>query len=796
MKEEILKYLEKFDDFDFLILDKDIRIVFGSRKLAVDLKSLYNASINDILIEKVPPLNKDDFIEKFNKALAGNTEIIEAEDTFSGIHIQFSAVLTQIVLDDENYVMLLLKRYGDSDFHGKIDIDSILNIFYKINDFINIDDNLEIFSDYESIIKHFCSYFTDFLNTKDLYFISELANDFIILCHDKKNLKLNKLSEEIIASFKFNEQSGLLLLNHNSIKEFSKLFLVDNYISNIKNNLAFLHFHGPKLKSILIAFNYNIQEENELYKLLITIFNIYTDILERKINRLILKKRNEEFEIIKKRYENLFENMLDAFAFHKIILDENNNPVDYEFIEVNPSFCKMLNVNKEDVIGKTVLQLWPRTEKYWIENYGKVALTGEPIQFENFSSTFNKYFKVQAFSPENGYFAVIFHDITELILKQKELEIAKEKALEKEQLKTDFINNLSHELRTPLNGIIGFLDLINDSDITLEEVKKYFHYINSSSHKLINVVDNILNISQIQSNLSEVVINECNLNFILKEIFYQYKEIITPNIELKMNLPLSDEFSTLNCDCYKLKQIIKQLVDNSVKFTMEGYVEFGYTYDDKNIKVYCYDTGIGIDKNDFNKIFEPYTQLEKGLARQYGGNGLGLCIVSEYLKALNFTYKIESEIGKGTKFEFYIPKYLFIHNAKINGTSSLQEHQKFKILIAEDETINFEHIKLLIGKELNCDILHAANGKLAIDIYLTNKDISLIFMDIKMPVMDGFTAVKELRKLGCNVPIIGLTAFSTSRTEFLANEYGFDDIVFKPINRKFLLDKVKSYLKL
>ncbi|MFN3394732.1 MAG: PAS domain-containing protein, partial [Candidatus Thermochlorobacter sp.] len=149
-----------------------------------------------------------------------------------------------------------------------------------------------------------------------------------------------------------------------------------------------------------------------------------------------MKKRNEEYKQIKKRYEKLFENMLDGFALHKIITDDQNNPIDYEFIEVNPAFCKILNVRKEDIIGKTVLELWPQTEKYWIENYGKVAQTGETMQFENYSSTFNKYFRVQAFSPEYGFFVVIFHDITQLMLKQKELEIAKEKALEKEQLKT------------------------------------------------------------------------------------------------------------------------------------------------------------------------------------------------------------------------------------------------------------------------------------------------------------------------------------------------------------------------
>lgn len=793
MKEEILKYLETFDDFDFLILDKDIRILHSSRKLAVDLKSLYNAGRNDILIDKVPPLNKEDFIEKFNKAISGNIQTIEAEDTFSGIHIQFSAVLTQIVLDEENYVLVLLKRYGDSDFNKKIHIDSILNIFYKINEFINIDDKVDISSNYEALLKHFCNYFSEFLNSKDIFLISQLENEFIV--HYNLESKTQKLKQEIIDSFNFNEQEGLLLFNNNKIIEFCKIFLHNNFFANIKNNLAFLHFHGNKLKSILISFNYNIQEDNVLFKLLITIYNVYSDILERKVNKLLLQKRNKEYKIIKKRYENLFENMLDAFAFHKMIFDENNTPIDYEFIEVNPSFCKMLNVKKDDIIGKTVLQLWPSTEKYWIESYGKVALTGEILQFENYSSTFNKYFRVQAFSPEKGYFAVIFHDITELVIKQKELEIAKEKALEKEQLKTDFINNLSHELRTPLNGIIGFLDLINDSDVTLEEVKQYIHHINNSSHKLINIVDNILNISQIQSNQTEIVINHCNLNFIIKEIYYQYKELVPPQIKFEISLPLSDDFSILNSDCYKLKQIIKQLVDNAVKFTLEGSIEFGYLLDNEFITVYCKDTGIGIDEKDFDKIFQPYTQLEKGLTRQYGGNGLGLCIVSEYLKALNFNYKLESLISKGTTFSFFIPTCLFINNSKFENISEPNK-SKFKILITEDEIINYEHIKLLLSKEFNCDILHAQNGRLALDMYLANKDISLIFMDIKMPIMDGFTAAKELRNLGCTVPIIGLTAFSTSKTEFLANQYGFDDVVFKPINRKILLEKIKNYIKL
>jgi len=780
MQEILNNYLENFDDFNVLPLDKDLRIVFASYQLKVDLKSIFNAGKDDVLIDKVVTLNKIEFIDKFNLALNGTPQFLNSEDVFAGIKLKFNVLLLPLNIYNERYVFVILKRYTKI-FESFLEL--LLNSLYKLNEFILIDDKELINSNYQQLTLHLCNYFSELLESQYTLFIFQMGDDFIILSYENNILQKQSIDKETFKSLIDDIIIENIQFDNNSIKSLLQKILKPYILDNVKNTIAFLHQHNIKRKNLLLGINHSNYLHNGNYKILKTIFNNYSDLLERKINRILLKQKNYEYEVIKKRYENLFENMLDAFALHKIIVDENNNPIDYEFIDVNPAFYKILNVNKEDIIGKTVLQLWPKTEKYWIENYGKVALTGESIQFENYSSTFNKYFRVHAFSPEIGYFAVIFHDISELVLKHKELEIAKEKAEEKEQLKTDFINNLSHELRTPLNGIIGFLDLINDTDISAEEVKKYFHIINNSSHKLLNIVDNILNISQIQCNQIDTAITSCNLNIILKEILYIYNEMKPTNINLKLNMPLSDEFSEFDCDSYKIKQIIKQLVDNAVKFTLEGEVEFGYKLNGDNVIVFCKDTGIGIDEKDFELIFQPYVQLEKGLTRHYGGNGLGLSIVAEYLKTLNFKYKLISGIGKGTYFEFYIPKINFKHYSKITEIN-IEDNYKPKILIADDEILNYEYLKIILSKQFNVDILHSINGKIAVDTWNTHKDISLIFMDIKMPVMDGFSATQKLRELGCKAPIIGLTAFATSKTEFLSKEIGFNDILFKPYNKK------------
>ncbi len=382
------------------------------------------------------------------------------------------------------------------------------------------------------------------------------------------------------------------------------------------------------------------------------------------------------------------------------------------------------------------------------------------------------------------------------ILDMKE---AFDKADAGDRLKTAFINNISHEIRTPLNGILGFTEMTLNPDTSPEEHELFFSVIKKSSKRLLNTINSYMDISLLVSGTLEIIRRPSNIDKLIKEIYNDFTENATlKNIELTTLKPISNDPVILNTDIEKLRKIITHLLDNAFKFTQKGAITLGYEINDTEIIFSVSDTGSGIKPEALNIIFDAFMQADVSSTRGYEGSGLGLTIANGLVKLLGGNLRIDTERGKGSKFYFTLP---FSENPirtlpKISDTPKLIEQEnKPLILVAEDDDSNFKYIEIVL-LYASYQVLRAENGIEAVDICRNHPDISLVLMDIKMPLMDGFEATKQIRTFMPDIPIIALTAHVTPEDENKALTSGCNEYVTKPVSKTKLLEIIEYSLVL
>jgi hypothetical protein len=380
-----------------------------------------------------------------------------------------------------------------------------------------------------------------------------------------------------------------------------------------------------------------------------------------------------------------------------------------------------------------------------------------------------------------------------------ELTIAKEQAEESNRLKSAFLTNMSHEIRTPMNGIIGFTELLKEPNLSSDEQQDYIQTIQISGARMLNTINNIVDVSKIESGLTKVDIKETNIN---EKMEFTYK-FFKPEVEIKglqflFKNSLPSKEAIIKTDNEKVYGILTNLVRNAIKFTYDGSIEFGYEKKGEYLEFFVKDTGIGIPQKQHQIIFERFRQGSESHNRGYEGSGLGLSIAKSYVKMLGGEIWVESEEGRGSTFYFTIP-YNAVSEEKMEIESAVSEEYKevelkrLKILIVEDDEISYSLLTNMLQK-ISDKVLHALTGVEAVETCRNNPDLDLVLMDIRMPVMDGNEATRQIRLFNKDVIIIAQTAYGFSSDREKAIEAGCNDYISKPINYTLLYEIIKKHV--
>lgn len=397
----------------------------------------------------------------------------------------------------------------------------------------------------------------------------------------------------------------------------------------------------------------------------------------------------------------------------------------------------------------------------------------------------------------NPMLGVIIMDISQQKEAERELIDALDRAERSDKLKEAFLQNMSHEIRTPMNAIVGFADLLNEEDLTPENRKEFISIVTSSSRQLLSIVNDILTVSRIQTGQEIINYEYFELHRMLQNLY----SIFLPNaqekgLELILCLP-SDGKQTLYADQTKINQILTNLLSNAIKFTHRGKVEFGYKQKENNFfEFYVLDTGIGISKEQQAFIFDRFAQADTSIGKNYGGTGLGLSISKSFTELMGGTIYVESRPENGSHFIFVLPLQSSENDPVLIGLLPGKMEIKamnYTILCAEDEYFNIRLIEHWFEKN-NYRLLIANNGLEAIEMCKNHPEIDLVLMDIKMPELDGLSALIEIRKFRPELPMFALTAYAMEKDRDHLLNNGFNDYISKPIRKEELLEMVSNQL--
>lgn len=398
-------------------------------------------------------------------------------------------------------------------------------------------------------------------------------------------------------------------------------------------------------------------------------------------------------------------------------------------------------------------------------------------------------------------YQMIYQDITEQKKLTEELLKAKEKAEESDRLKSAFLANMSHEIRTPMNGIMGFAELLKESEnIDNSTRKEYINLIEKSGRRMLNIINDLVDISKIESGQMKINIKPSNINTQMEYLYSFFKpEVEAKGMELFYEMELTEKEAVINTDSDKLYAILSNLIKNAIKYSKEGFIKFGYRKKENYLEFFVKDTGIGIPEKRQKAIFERFIQADIDNKMALHGAGLGLAISKAYVEMLKGQIRVESKEKIGSTFYFTLPynKDFDIETEKqkdIQLNNKQYNFQKMKILIVEDDEVSFILLKYIIN-EFSNEIINVKSGKEAIEMCHNNPDINLILMDIQIPGMDGLEATRKIREFNKDVIIIAQTAYGLTGDREKCIEAGCNDYISKPINKRVLLGLMEKYLE-
>lgn len=544
--------------------------------------------------------------------------------------------------------------------------------------------------------------------------------------------------------------------------------------------------------------NYNAKTKEELIHELKKLHQ-ENNSLKSLYNR-ISKMKETEMNLIASeiRYRSLFESAKDGI----LILDAETG----EIVDVNPFLLNLLGFTYVELIKKSIWDIGPfkdiiaNQEKFVeLKKNEYVRYNDLPLETKNGRIIHVEFVSNMYVADKQDVIQCNIRDITERMIIEEELIKAKEQAEESDQLKTAFLANMSHEIRTPMNGILGFADLLKNPNLTGEKQQEYIEIIEKSGTRMLNIINDIISISKIESGLMDVHLSESDVNEQLDYIYTFFKpEVEGKGIHLKHinSLPISK--SIIKTDREKIFAILTNLVKNAIKYSEKGTIEFGCHKKGEFLEFFVKDSGVGIDANRQKAIFERFVQADISDKNAYQGAGLGLSISKAYVEMLDGNLWVESEKGKGSTFFFTIPystNTKKAHDFTDNKTNREMDIniKNLKTLIVEDDMISDKLISIMI-KDVSKEILHAKSGPEAIELCRNNPDIDLILMDVKMPTMSGYETTRQIRRFNKDVIIIAQTAYGLSGDRQKALDAGCNEYLSKPILKKEMMLLIQQYL--
>lgn len=615
---------------------------------------------------------------------------------------------------------------------------------------------------------------------------------FIKNADDLRFFQFNKAGEQLLGykreeligkndyDFFPKEQADFFTMKDRAVFESKDLLIIEEENIDTKNGRKILY-----TKKIAIKDN----QGNNKYLL-----GISEDITKRKEIEIELIRAKEKVEESELRFKNMFERhnavMLLIEPETGLIIDANNAAVQfygYSKTELCTINIDDINTLTPDRIKTERLNALNEKRNYFVFPH---KLANSEIRIVEVHSTpIDLHGRKILFS--------IIHDITDRQKAEQELIIAKEKAEQSDRLKSAFLANMSHEIRTPMNGILGFAELLKKPQLTGEQQHKYISIIEKSGTRMLSIINDIVDISKIESGEIKVSISETNINEQVDYILYLFKtefERKGLTLLLKSTLPASE--ASIKTDHEKFHSILTNLIKNALKFTVKGSIELGYGKKGEFIEFFIKDTGVGIPKNRQKAVFERFVQADIGDKKAFQGAGLGLAISKAFVEMLGGKIWFESEEQKGSIFYFTIPCSIDAHKEVLKKGYSENKPttntKKMKVLIAEDDETSSLYITLLL-QNYNCEVLLTKSGVETVETCRNNPDIDLVMMDIKMPEMNGYEATKQIRQFNKKVIIFAQTAYALSGDREKAIEAGCNDYITKPISQDFIVKLMQKY---
>jgi len=376
----------------------------------------------------------------------------------------------------------------------------------------------------------------------------------------------------------------------------------------------------------------------------------------------------------------------------------------------------------------------------------------------------------------------------------EDLTVSKDKAEESDRLKTAFLANMSHEIRTPMNGILGFTNLLLEPQLTGDQVREYVDIIQKSGTRMLNTVNDIITISRIETGQVEISKSNVNLAEEINDICKMLRpEAIEKGVQLNVHFDAFCTGKMVNIDRTKFDSVMTNLIKNAIKFTDQGQIDVSCSKAEENFHFEVKDTGCGIPENRLSVIFDRFIQGDIDDKRALQGSGLGLAISKSYVEMLGGELHVDSVLDKGSRFHFTIPENNNKPSEIVKSSeNSVQMKPNLKILIVEDDTASVKYLNVILKDIAQC-IQVVTNGQEAIDLLKNQEDIDLILMDIKLPVMNGYDATREIRKINKDIVIIAQTAYAIAGDREKAIAAGCNDYIAKPIVKKNLLDLLIKY---